>query len=615
MTTSIFRRNASDSAAIRRYNNSHEDDENCNNNNNSNRDASDKSSSYGEAFFVVDMEEADEEVSHLSDPTSYMLTTPSMDGGRARIVPRNSFSAHKRQHHHGKRRLSATQFLKKPIAALVKHKYFGNSKKHQLQQQTRYQSRNHNNRVSPVEETTSRATPSSSNHQERVPLTLMVPLGNGDHTYGAFEERRNPSSSNSSPVHYQNTRRNQPSPPAAALNLCHEPTLSWEDDGLLLFDDHTATPRTLLGLETSVAQSPTSPTKSLPKTAPPVDAVEATSQTRMAKWRSFFLGGTFSSVFDRRDMAQRLLHGWEYVSLSLFVLFLMIAVLSSKERPNSSWVDVLFWAVTSFATIGPATTTAWSENEDGNGSIALMILTVLYAFLGVTTLGVVWGRYSHAMVDETLEKQTREQDILRRHVLSFFCGPPSHRGNLATVKAMSKSAVQSKSSSWKKVVSAAMGLILMMLLVASLRGDSFSQIMYYILTVATTLGESTMSTQSSTCKLLLLILFPFLVAGMLQWLKAVANYVVRNSEKKSRDDKADATELRTMLNKIQLEDGLLSRADFLEILLLSMKKVDPELLLALREGFQKATHSGSLDLTRAQLVESAVSAISEDVDE
>jgi hypothetical protein len=113
----------------------------------------------------------------------------------------------------------------------------------------------------------------------------------------------------------------------------------------------------------------------------------------------------------------------------------------------------------------------------------------------------------------------------------------------------------------------------------------------------------------------LLILFPFLVAGMLQWLKAVANYVVRNSEKKSRDDKADATELRTMLNKIQLEDGLLSRADFLEILLLSMKKVDPELLLALREGFQKATHSGSLDLTRAQLVESAVSAISEDVDE
>ena len=616
--SAIFRRGASDSAAIRRYN-SKEDDEKVADK----RDASDKSSYGDNAFFVVDMEnDLCEEVSHLSDPTSYMLTTP-LHRGRRTVKHKQPFSVHK--HHNGKRRLSATSLLKKPIAALVKHNYFGNHhKKNSLQQEKHVPKRGRNSsKVSPVEVTSSKASPSSN--QERVPLTLMVPLGgedtNNNNYYGTYEkENRNPRSSPDQP-HYMHRHhgRNQPSPPTTALQqLYHDPTLSWEDDRLLLFDD--STPRTPLGLgaasfprQTKQQQSSSSSSSS---SSSHVDekavGVKATQSARLQSMLCCRNSPAVAPSGGRRaaSVSQLLMNRWEMVSLGISVILLILAaafgvspvtgVAGDDSRPM---VDLVFWAVTSFTTIGPVN--AWKD--DGSVSISLMLLSVLYALLGITTLGVVWGRYCKSLVQETERRQRLEQESLQRHALSVFCGPPLHRGSSMTGTKPLKHP-ETNSFVWKVVGTAATVLVLTVLLGTTLDGG-VSHALYYTLVTACTLGDSWMASQSSMSKLLLLMIIPLAMVGMLRWMIIVANWVNKGETKSRTEETINAAELMGMLETLRLEDGLLTRADFLEILLLSMKKVDPELVIALREGFQNATHSGALDLTRAQLVESTMSAL------
>ncbi|KAL3910708.1 MAG: hypothetical protein SGARI_001991 [Bacillariaceae sp.] len=606
----IFRRGVSDSAAIRRYN-SKEDDEKVAADK---RDASDKSS-YGDAFFVVDMEnDLCEEVSYLSDP---MLTTP-LHRGRT-VKHKQPFSAaHK--NHHGKRRLSATSLLKKPIAALVKHNYFGSHQKKNLHEKQFQRRSKKSSKVSPVVEDTSKASPSSNNQEERVPLTLMVPLGgedvtnNNNNNYGTYDENRNPRSSPDQP-HYMHSR-NQPSPPTA-LQLYQDPTLSWEDDRLLLFDD--STPRTPLGLgaasfqrQTKRTSSSSSPVKIQPKIDEENTGTSTTAQLAAKPLQSMLCCrsspvGTAAPQDRRTIVAQMLVNRWEIVSLIVSVVLLILAValgVSPVADDNNSFVDLVFWAVTSFTTVGPVN--AWKD-DDASLSISLMLMSVLYALLGITTLGVVWGRYGRILVQETETRKTLQQDSLQRHALSVFCGPPSHRGSLTTGK-KSSPRPQSKSFVWKGVGIAATMLVLTVLLGMTLDGG-IGHALYYAMVTACTLGDSGMATQSSMSKLLLLMMISLSIVGMLRWMTTIASWVAKNREKNSRPE-INATEMMGMLETLQLEDGLLTRADFLEILLLSMKKVDPELIFSLREGFQKATHSGSVDLTRAQLVESTMSGLS-----
>jgi hypothetical protein len=66
-----------------------------------------------------------------------------------------------------------------------------------------------------------------------------------------------------------------------------------------------------------------------------------------------------------------------------------------------------------------------------------------------------------------------------------------------------------------------------------------------------------------------------------------------------------SSDLKGLLEAAKMEDGLLTRAEFLEVILLAMKKVDPELIVALREGFDHVTLGGSIDRTRKEWVDAA----------
>jgi hypothetical protein len=609
-----------------------------------NRQNSNQSSDTGTAFFVVDMDLTSqgeimcEEVSHLSDPTSYMLTTPI----HTRVPPpprgRSQRNLSGGASNHGKRRLSASKLLKKPLAAIIRNHYFGYKRQtprleHQPSSSSSSKRRKHSN-VSPIAEEECKGSPQIS--QQRVPLTLLVPLGNENsgnyqYTYQSIlqqqesdehVENRDPISSSNKWNSHNTKQRDKPD---STLEMYQNPTLSWDEDNLFLFDDNqTATPRTPLGLGGGAAltfsrnygtnQMSTSP----PKFHNTIGKSNAQSNSK-GSWiaagccKSNEQGG--SSWSPLRLLFQQ----WGYFVGGLSTASLVIAMVTSVSvgtTGDSSMVDFLYLAVTSFTTLGPVSPMA-TTNDNGSASppsMLTMFLTIMYAMMGVTTLGVVWGRHSCVFVQQSLDQQTRQDAIVQRQTLNVFCGP-SHRGRNSPIWETARRPSAAQGSPVCKVRSILLGfaLVTVTVLLARTLEWNVMETVYHVVTTACTIGDSEMASQPTSTKMFMLLLIPLSLLVTLRWLIAIAAWTIQHSQapKTRRKDHISMQDLETLMERAELDDGLLTRADFLEMMLLSMKKVDPELVLALREGFQKVTQGGSVDMTRSQLVNSAIQALSD----
>lgn len=632
---------------------------------NINRQNSKESSDGGTAFFVVDVDMTSqgdilcEEVSHLSDPTSYMLTTPI----HTRAPPPRGKSQRQLSGgaNPGRRRLSAKHLLKKPLAAIIRNHYFGHSKSKQpprLENQPAITSskrrKNHrsNSIVSPVvEETSSKESPQLS--RERVPLTLLVPLGgdagavdNHNYIYRTISnlhedeaaENRDPTAS---PNHHRNSFYNstkQRDKPDAyqqqyhnnnnnntSLELHRNPTLSWDDDHLLLFDDNqTATPRTPLGLGAAAASSSRQFSRSYgsTNTAPTASSafVGKQSTTKSSGWISRMIG----SIKNGPDNGSKLwMHSifaqWSYVAIGIATILLLIAAVCGVPLGSSSRtsvVDYLYWAVTSFTTIGPVGPSETSSNSDtvSTPSMLMMVLTAGYALLGVTTMGVVWGRHCSAQLQQCEERRKQQLKDRQRKTLDVFCGP-SHRGRNSPTRlsVLRFSGIsQQIPVGHARMLIEAISLFVVTMLLMHCSEWTMSETMYHAVLTACTVGESGMEAQTRKSKILMLAFIPLVLFVTLRWLATVAAWTMGSTDAANTfDNNMSAHDMTALLERAKLDDGLLTRADFLEMMLLSMKKVDPELVLALREGFEKVTQGGSIDMTRSQLVNTAMRDVSE----
>jgi hypothetical protein len=158
------------------------------------------------------------------------------------------------------------------------------------------------------------------------------------------------------------------------------------------------------------------------------------------------------------------------------------------------------------------------------------------------------------------------------------------------------------------------------------------------------MGNDSVASKTHESKIIFLILIPLVIALVVRWLIYVANWVVviqsdcltaskievspvgsilgngtRQQQEQSSNSSINinsnntpsltASYLRGILEAAQVKDGLLTRADFIEITLLAMQKIDLPLLLALREGYDQTTKAGSVDLTRKKFTDSAANAI------
>jgi hypothetical protein len=154
---------------------------------------------------------------------------------------------------------------------------------------------------------------------------------------------------------------------------------------------------------------------------------------------------------------------------------------------------------------------------------------------------------------------------------------------------------------------------------------SLVQTIYYVIVTAFTLGDnnttSVLLEGGQLSKLLSILFIPIVIPLLLRSLVKISDWVVavnqssqssmhtasspQQTTMRTTDVSLTPSDLRDLLTAAQMEDGLLTRAEFLELILLAMKKVDPELIVALREGFDQVTQSGAIDLTRQEWLDAA----------
>jgi hypothetical protein len=141
-------------------------------------------------------------------------------------------------------------------------------------------------------------------------------------------------------------------------------------------------------------------------------------------------------------------------------------------------------------------------------------------------------------------------------------------------------------------------------------GWNLFETLYYVIITSCTMGDSKLTPDTNETKALALVLIPLLISLMLQWMIVVANWVVMKSSNQNdvpvlgnSNRKMTASELNSLLEQAKMKDGLLTRADYLEVVLLAMKKVDPDLLVALRDGFDQVSKGGSINLTLKEMGE------------
>lgn len=100
-----------------------------------------------------------------------------------------------------------------------------------------------------------------------------------------------------------------------------------------------------------------------------------------------------------------------------------------------------------------------------------------------------------------------------------------------------------------------------------------------------------------------IVFIPLAVGATGHVLSIVANWIIDGRQKQFRDELATRELTLKDLDIMDADrDGRVSRAEFLEFMLVAMNKVDQELLDELKEHFQRLDKDNSGSLNRADLI-------------
>lgn len=683
----------------------------------------------GEHLFVVDMDltsqgDMCEEISHLSDPTHVVLHPPL---GRvpAATVPASRHRGGGQQQQQHRRRMAATtkNLLKKPIAAIRQSFGVGNGGGgNGTHNRARPQPRNATastvppaagidvvvapppaDVVGPVlddEPATGGGGGKGGGGGGASPLTMVVP-GRTVFGHPSDAENRNPNRGVFRAVGPPGTHAH-----GGCMLLREKLSVSWEDDDdgdgdgdpLLVVDDSApATPR---GLDAAAATERTAlvsgqrmsslaardagPT-SLPHSRrpnpccfgrSPSDHVPDPPDAASRPWTVGTRGGRGSG----RDACDRLLRSvvrsWGLWASGVSFALLVVSA-AGRPRTAEALVDVLYGAVVSVTTVGPATSSSSGDagthptTTPATTATMEMLCTMAYAVLGVTSVGIFWGNHAAALLRRARSRQSRREDSVREAVLALFCDPPpshgamwvdqgddgimdrpvgSNGGNLSSAAASAAArrvrrqgpGARRWASFWRTFPSSRSARIwsvpcLVVGLVAgtgAASGWTAWQCVCYAVLTACTLGP-TPEPQTPASRAAAILLVPLAVALTLRWWLAIARWMVKpHTSAPPRAPRSSAPGKRSgargrnpvnrkviavpshpaaavalapadvgaLLERARLEEGLLTRADFLEVMLLAMGRVDPDLIVDLRNGFDRVTQGGEIDLTRGEWV-------------
>lgn len=135
-----------------------------------------------------------------------------------------------------------------------------------------------------------------------------------------------------------------------------------------------------------------------------------------------------------------------------------------------------------------------------------------------------------------------------------------------------------------------------------------SHVHYYVpcLRVASTVGYGDFAPKTDTAKIVAIFFIPLAVGCMGEWLGLVANWIMQKQMSKFHKHYMTEGLSQTDLDIMDKDgDGEVTRAEFLEFMLVAMHKMDSDLVETLRKHFDRLDVDGTGILDRADLIHQA----------
>lgn len=312
--------------------------------------------------------------------------------------------------------------------------------------------------------------------------------------------------------------------------------------------------------------------------------------------------------------------------LAAIIVYLLVGVLAYTLllEPNWTFIDSLYFTVTTISTVGYGDltpTTAWSRN-----------FTAIFALGGVSCLGVVLGIVGSNLMDRQAHAMEATLHSNRANVMTVFSPPPSSVSFSSHVseEAATTRSYTTRSSSMDTTTSsrtashrlpeenenhdvcARLLIPIMTLLIGAIIMTNMdptdewtiSKTLYYLVITAATIGYGDESPRSQMGRLFAVIYIPVAVMTMGEFLRVVAHVIMERKQRAFRESlKTNASfTLRDLEVMDTNGDGKVTRAEFLEFMLIAMNKVDKDLMIGLNEQFERLDCDGDGELELNDLV-------------
>lgn len=279
--------------------------------------------------------------------------------------------------------------------------------------------------------------------------------------------------------------------------------------------------------------------------------------------------------------------------LVAIVVYLGIAILAySFVFEQWTIIDSVYFAVVCFSTVGYGDIVPTSD--------ASRLFTALFALSGVACLGVALG----VLGSNLLEAQTRAMDqaseLSQRQVMSLFDSSEEH----SDAKTETESKCQGLKSSFACQVLPMFGLLFLCCWqLGSESGWDAISTFYYCCITGSTVGFGDLYPGSQLGRLFAVPVILLAVGIMGSWLGAAADVIVERRQaafhQRLKNRELTIADLEVMDAD---EDGKVTMAEYLAFMLVSMNKVDKDLIEQLMDQFNRLDADGTGSLEKEDLI-------------
>lgn len=268
-------------------------------------------------------------------------------------------------------------------------------------------------------------------------------------------------------------------------------------------------------------------------------------------------------------------------SILAIILYLSVGVIAySFVFEKWTVIDSLYFAIVCLLTIGYGDISPTSD--------ASRLFTSFYVLGAVAIISMALGVLGTYLLDAQEKAIERRREMSRYSVMSVFEASPECNIEPAD-----------QEDKWWQIwdkyhlyITSFLALAVLLTLATFIgldeNGWNVIDTVYYFVITASTIGLGDYTPQSQSSRLLAVFFAPLAVGAMGRWLSLVAKYIIDRHQQSA--EKAFQSYELTMRDLEAMDDdgdGKVSRAEYLEFMLVAMGKVDEDLIARLRLQFER----------------------------